>query len=853
MKKILILIFCLAFLFQNKLGEGGDIDTSSKKGLNYVEGEVIIKIKTKLKSQISINLVKETMICGISSLSNLNKKFKVYSMEKVFTDTPSVKISKAEEERLPDLSTIYLLKFPEEINVFEVIKTYQEDIHVEYAEPNYIHRIFEEIPNDSNYGQQWYLPKINAPAGWEVEKGRDTVLIAIIDSGVDTDHEDLKDKVVIKNGCNQISGENANDPNPIPNGLDDNNSGRADEGVTHGTHVAGIAAAMTNNNLGIAGVAWNCKVLPVKVLNDEGEGTAANIVNGIKFAADWVGDYTKTYATGVINLSLGGEYSSTYTDALSYAYGRNCVTVVAAGNGGSDGIGDELLKEGSGDQKVSPVCNDGDGENMVLGVAAVDANDSRATFSNYAQSATGYVEVCAPGTTIYSSLFYDGNNFKDKYSNMAGTSMATPIVSGLAALVISKGGNLTIKEVRNHIINNGVDLSSQNIGRRINVGGTIQAINLSPTIEITKLNNQEEKICNDTNYLITWTANDEKDDTTISIYFDLDNSGTNGTLIHQTTLKTNGLPNTQYSWTPSNSGISSGPYYLYAKIYDGVNPEVSNYTKYPLSIYESTSISGEIIKDLPGTTIVEIKENTFNQEVAIKIKAGINKAPTSTTPTSTINKANEKIKGCKNIILNSNLEDTTSEVLISNPNNNYSQMTFGEKAIEITIPYLPDGINENNLKLFYLNIASEEWKLVKKLTLFPLENKIVGEINRDNLEDPGSSNLIPTVYKAMGTSSIENIKGVISWPNPFFLNKNDYCYLDNLPNDPEIKVSIFNLAGEEVTTFNHSQGELLDGETRLRFKWSGRNSSGDLVAPGLYFYLVKSRYGTKAEKMVIVR
>lgn len=864
-KRALVLFICFIILiFTSKRGVCGDINTSSKKGLNYVEGQVIIKIKPKIKSQISITSVKGDILCGISSISNLNKEFKVTSMKKVFTDTTEVKISSVEKERLPDLSTIYLLEFPEEIDIWQVVKTYKKDANIEYAEPNYIYKMFE-TPNDTYYSQQWHLPKIRAAEGWDLEKGKDTVLIAVVDSGVDTDHPDLIDKIVIKVGCNKVEGENPNDPNPTPDGQDDNGRNGIDEGVTHGTHVAGIAAAITNNSKGVAGVAWNCKILPVKVLNDEGEGTSTNISAGIQFAADHVGN-AGSYASGVINLSLGGPYGDTYTNAIDYAYKRRCVIVAAAGNGGDDGVGDELRVDGSGDNKVSPVCNDGS-ENMVLGVAAVNSSDNKTTFSNYSQSSTGYVEVCAPGVSIYSTLFYDGIAFNNYYGYMQGTSMATPIVSGLAALVISSFNTLTVQDVKKCIIDNGVDLSSQNIGKRVDV---YLALNPPPDIKITVLKDKEEKMVNSGTFDITWTDSDANDNAKISLFLDKDTDHTNNTFANEgrdwgkinTALIWEDDDNDTYSFKPvdvTTWTVANTNYYIYAEITDE-RTLVRYYTKYTLNIFEEVPITGEKVVDSSGATEVNIESGTFTKVVAVKVKVKVNKNPTSTTPTSIIKQANEQLKGCKNIKTNDNLENTISEILILDPNDNFNKVTLAEnKRIGVTIYYTPNGVNENDLRIFYLDTTDKKWKLVKDYGLDTANNKITGTISSSSLEGLNTSMafsnsmVIPTIYKIMGLSSIADLNDMISWPNPFSPTADNYCYVDNLPNDSEIKIRIFNLAGEEIVTFGYSEGEVVNGGTRLRIKWNGKNSSGELVAPGLYFYVVKTKNDTKVEKMVVVR
>lgn len=247
--------------------------------------------------------------------------------------------------------------------------------------------------------QQWAVPEIKLPAAWEQAKG-DDVVIAIVDTGVDLDHPDLKDKIV--DGYDFVSDDD--DP------MDQNG---------HGTHVAGIAAAATENGVGIAGAAPSAKIMPVRVLGTVGSGDQATIVRGIKWAAD--------HGAKVINMSLGetGLMSrllkgGVLNPAIQYAHGKGAVVVAAAGN------------EGTAKQPYKPTT-------QVLVVGASDAQGQPASFSNFgAQDA-----VSAPGVKILSTLptYKTPETLKNTsgYGALDGTSMAAPYVSGLAALLVGQG------------------------------------------------------------------------------------------------------------------------------------------------------------------------------------------------------------------------------------------------------------------------------------------------------------------------------------------------------------------------------------------------------------------------------
>ncbi len=268
-----------------------------------------------------------------------------------------------------------------------------KDPRVEYAEVDHlVHATL--IPNDASYSLQWGPSKIQAPAAWDITVGSSDIIIAIVDTGVDLDHPDLDAKMV--------SGWDFANDDPI-----------AQDDHEHGTHVAGIAAAETNNNQGVAGISWQARIMPVKVLDNEGEGSYSDVAEGILWACN--------HGAKIINLSLGGSaYSSTFEDAVNEAYGNGCLMVAAAGNGYGNGV----------DYPASFPA--------VMAVAATGQNDIRAAFSDYGPE----VEVAAPGVDIYSTLWNDKYGFKD------GTSMAAPHVAGLAALVWSACPYLTHEEVR---------------------------------------------------------------------------------------------------------------------------------------------------------------------------------------------------------------------------------------------------------------------------------------------------------------------------------------------------------------------------------------------------------------------
>ncbi len=318
-----------------------------------------------------------------------------------------------------------------------IVEDLRRDPSVEYAEPDY-HAAVTIIPNDARWDNQWAPAKIGAPAAWEIATGSPEIIIAVLDTGVKLDHPDLAAKIWIN-------------PGEIPaNSLDDDQNGKVDDvhgwhfyhhcsnsdclpfeddDLTddngHGTHVAGIAAAETDNEVGIAGMSWGAQLLPVKVLDEYGDGWYSDVIAGIVYATDSGAD--------IINLSLGGEESSpALQDAVDYAQARGVLLIAATGNNG-------------GSVLYPAACD------HVLAVGATDVNDLCPGFSNHGPE----IDIAAPGVAIYSTW-----PRLDGYWHKSGTSMAAPHVAGLAALIWSIRPDATNDYVAWVIIQTAVDLGT---------------------------------------------------------------------------------------------------------------------------------------------------------------------------------------------------------------------------------------------------------------------------------------------------------------------------------------------------------------------------------------------------------
>ena len=291
----------------------------------------------------------------------------------------------------------------------EFIQTISKDASVEYAEPNYLAKALY-TPNDYYYYLQWGPPAIKADLAWDIEKGDyDNVKIAIVDTGIDYNHEDLGNYV--SGGYDWVNGDNY----PWD-----------DEG--HGTHCAGIAAAVMDNEIGVAGIA-QVQVMAEKVLNETGYGSWWDISQGITHAADQNAD--------VISMSLGSyDYSATLENACQYAWDEGCILTGAAGNGNQYGI-------------AYPAKFD-----TVICVGAIDQYNQRCNYPSWGSNWGPEMELAAPGVDIASTYP------NDRYAYMSGTSMATPHVAGVAALVWSNCPGFTNQKVRDQMDDTADDLGT---------------------------------------------------------------------------------------------------------------------------------------------------------------------------------------------------------------------------------------------------------------------------------------------------------------------------------------------------------------------------------------------------------
>lgn len=303
--------------------------------------------------------------------------------------------------------------------------------------------VFARMPNDTEYDEQWYLDMIDAPQAWDMETGDSSVIIAVLDTGIDLDHPDLEDNIWIN--TDEIADNGIDDDN---NGfvddvygwdfIDDDNTpvpdashGSDPDAVSHGTVISGIIAATGNNNEGLSGVVWDARIMAVRMLDKVGSGDSIDARKAINYAVENGAD--------VINLSFSGSTNDpALRKAVMNAYNQGVVIVAALGN---EGVNINA-------NPVYPACyKDGDAD-WVIGVAASNRTDQHSLFSNYGSACT---DLSAPGEDMYGLFYYEPS---DGYSTLygdhwSGTSVASPVVAGAAALILSKYPNLGPMDIRN--------------------------------------------------------------------------------------------------------------------------------------------------------------------------------------------------------------------------------------------------------------------------------------------------------------------------------------------------------------------------------------------------------------------
>ena len=379
---------------------------------NIVKGELLLKLSPAANNSVRSSIPSGPLGTrmygvpggfGIAEIDKVLERFGAQSVVKLHQPASPVTAAMADQA----LGGTYRVRISENADVAAAVAALSRAASVEVAEANRW-REASATPNDPGFQQQWGLAQINCPAAWDLTTGVASVVVAVVDTGVDLDHPELAPLLLPGQDLVDLAGSSPPPGTRFEGDWMGRDAEPQDE-VGHGTHVAGTIACITNNAFGVAGVTWHCSILPVKVLTRvvqiappnrvSGVGSAADIAAGIRWAVD--------HGAHILNMSLGG-YGDTFVerDAVAYAVSKGVVVVAAMGNDNTD-------------QPSFPASYPG-----VIAVGAVDQSNHRAVFSNFGP----HISVVAPGVDIYSTVWNDG------FDTKSGTSMASPHVAGVASV-----------------------------------------------------------------------------------------------------------------------------------------------------------------------------------------------------------------------------------------------------------------------------------------------------------------------------------------------------------------------------------------------------------------------------------
>ena len=377
---------------------------SQERKVQYVQNEIYLKVKPSFSNKINDFNGVTDIKTEVPFLENILQSNKV-SIEKIEKPFFSLKNK--------NFKSVFKIKISETGKIDSIIDKLKAEGQYEYIE-KVPARFIIGFPNDVSYPSQWSLEKIKANLAWDVNGGGANVIVAVVDNAIQTTHIDLAANMV---AGKDMSSEQDTDPNP-PNDL-----------FNHGTHVAGIVSAVTNNVVGISAAANNkVKIMPIKATPDDGNP------NGIYYGFEGI-VWAVDNGAKIISLSWGGGgYSQTEQDVINYAFNNGVLVVAAAGNENS-----EDLHYPSAYQHV-------------ISVASLDASDSRSSFSSYGST----IDISAPGRGILSTLP------TNVFGSFSGTSMATPLVASCLGYIWSCFPSLTLAELEALIKNTSDDISFQN-------------------------------------------------------------------------------------------------------------------------------------------------------------------------------------------------------------------------------------------------------------------------------------------------------------------------------------------------------------------------------------------------------
>ena len=402
----------------------------------------------------------------------------------------------------------HVLELPAGADALKAVQALKKDKRLKYAELDYVLMPAASV-TDPSYSSSWALPKIQAPTAWDSAVGSG-VTVAILDTGVDGSHPDLK--------ANMVPGWN----------MYDNNSNTSDV-YGHGTKVAGTVAMVANNGAGSAGVAHGARIMPVRIAGTDGMASISTIAQGINWAAD--------NGAKVANVSYAVASYSTVQSAANYMRSKGGVVVVSAGNSGA-------LQTYAADDSM-------------LNISATDSNDAKASWSNYGDA----IDLAAPGVSIYSTTNGGG------YANVSGTSFSSPITAATVALMMSANGKLSPADVDKIIKSTAVDLGSAGFDQSFGFG----RIDAAKAVAASKSTSTTTTVTTDTQAPTISIAKPTGGSVSGVVPVDVNYSDNVGVAraelyVNGNRVAEDGTSPFAFSW--DTSAYSSGSFTLVAKAYD---------------------------------------------------------------------------------------------------------------------------------------------------------------------------------------------------------------------------------------------------------------------------------------------
>jgi subtilisin family serine protease len=401
---------------------------------NIIPGEVVFALEADAEAEVAVSIPTATAFgaaavdavtsFGTSAIDKVFTRLDVQSVSRVHGPSPTDVVAGVAMAGDLGLEGTFRVRYGASTTPADVAKRLNALGEVAWAEPNRWREAYL-VPNDPQFGAQWGLTRIGCPDAWDHTTGDPSIVVAVVDTGIDLNHPELA--ALLVGGQDLVDFPPGSIPKPgwVFEGDFTGVDAIPQDEVGHGTHVAGTICCASNNAVGVAGVAWNVRLMPVRVLariretatgRVSGSGSAANIAAGIRWAVD--------HGARVINMSLGGYGDTTVErEAVAYAISHGVVVVAAMGN------------DNTNQQSFPAAYPD------VIAVAATDSGDHRASFSNFGP----HIDVSGPGVGIQST-YWD-----DTYASLNGTSMASPHVAGVAALVLSRNSSLSASAVGNII------------------------------------------------------------------------------------------------------------------------------------------------------------------------------------------------------------------------------------------------------------------------------------------------------------------------------------------------------------------------------------------------------------------